>query len=174
MTHKEIIKQAIRFDHKPARLLFLTNWLEDINWHSENALFIERNITPDIQTYLDEVQWLLIALNPNDYSNGFVEQYRKELEPYIEIIIKQKKHNRGSYSLPCGRVIDESSLYDLKQAHKSVSVVSRITGWGIGDGWKNTFGEKFVEEIEEMLASFEKEDEEREKQHAAYLRAFSD
>lgn len=174
MKQKEIIKQAISLDHKPARLLFLTNWLEDINWHSENVLFTERNIDPETQKYLDDVQWLFIAMYPNDYSLGFVEQNREQLEPYIKAIINQKKHNRGSYSLPCGRTIGESSLYDLKQAYRSVSVVSRITGWGLSDGWRSTSGDSFVEELEQMLAEFEEKDEENERTRLAYLKAYSD
>lgn len=175
MTQKTLFKKAITLDSKEARLLFITNWLEDINWHTENRLFCERNIDDSTQKFLDDMRWLFIALNPNDYSDGFVQDHREELEPYIKAVISSKTHNRGAVTLPCGRTISESTLWDFKQAQKSFSVFSRLTGYGLTTkDWNHTSGIEFVQELEEILASFEESDREREEVHNAYLRAYAD
>jgi hypothetical protein len=174
MNQKELLKQAIRFDSKEARLLFITNWLEDINWHSENALFAERNIDEFTSRFLDDVQWLLMALNPSNYCDSFIADHAEELAPYRKAILDSKTHNRGTITLPCGRSFGESTLFDLKRAQSGFSFFAHLTGYGLADGWEHTSGIEFVKEIEDILHSFEAEDEERAAVHAAYARAYAD
>jgi hypothetical protein len=174
MNQKDLLKRAINFDNKEARLLFITNWLEDINWHSENKLFGERNIDEFTEHFLDGVQWLLMALNPGNYCDSFIANHEKELAPYRKAILNSKTHNRGTITLPCGRSIGESTMFDLKRAQNGFSFFSHLTGYGLCEGWNNTTGIEFVKELEEILHSFDAEDEERANVHAAYARAYAD
>ncbi len=46
MTYKEILKTLLNqhylvSDNYKAKVLLISLWLEDINWHTDNALFIE-------------------------------------------------------------------------------------------------------------------------------------
>jgi len=61
MTQKEAIKNilgSISLEH--FRALFISNWLEDINWHSENKLFCEQYMNEGMVKY-----WIKVSEQKN-------------------------------------------------------------------------------------------------------------
>lgn len=168
-TQKELIKNAIGGLHPVARKYFIYAWLEDINWHSENTKFCERNFTKEENDQCSGLELLMIALHPSSYSKGFVNDHAADLVVYKDAYIKAGEH--GLVHFPNGTYATPTLVRDFKTAMEFQKALSYMTGWGInGDGWDATSGEAFVMELEGILMGFIKEDEEKEKVAEAYRR----
>lgn len=168
-TQKELIKNAISHLHPVARKYFIYAWLEDINWHSENKLFVDRNFTKEENDQCSGLEMLMIALHPRSYSKGFVDSNAEELIKYNNAA--NKAGERGLIHFPNGTYASQDLVRDFKTAQEFQKALSYMTGWGInGDGWEATSGEAFVMELEAILMGFIKEDIEKEKVAEAYRR----
>lgn len=151
MTQKQALKNLLNYLPYDFRLLWLSNWLEDINWHSECNLLWERNQYHD-KAKMEALELIKYANDPAGYSYGFVQNNLKSLDPIIlSELIKIKDTGNGMIS---GVFITSQDLIDLRKAETQYNTFNYIWGWGITNAdWTDTAGDKFILELEEILKS---------------------
>jgi hypothetical protein len=154
MTQKQALANLLRtISWKPARYQLVSNWLEDINWHTENGMLCDR--VPDVhKEMLEKLQHFDYASRPCKYSYQFIQglKIKGELDEYKQAV---EQFNTGSYN---GGVIiehelfDRMSIYDFQKAQDSYSVFACIFGWGLKTKeWGNTSGIAFVLELIDII-----------------------
>lgn len=137
------------------KLLLVSNWLEDINWHKEN--------TELMQTYKFRNQikmQMLETLNYlthkySNYSTQFIQelevhlQKTGEYELYMELLRAITERGRGVMK---GEMIDRDDVYQYART-MSYSQFSYMFGWGIdGADWTSKgHGSEFVKELFEVI-----------------------
>lgn len=174
MTQKEAIKNILETIETPAfRKEFIYQWLKDINWHREAALFAEQ--TPEEQRALiNEYQKLDYILNASGYSADFVYNWMDE----HDVTYNDARVAHLSMSNYNGRLtlnIDGLDHYfSVSQARdfsviREYKTINHIWGWGLDKSWQsNGQGQAFVNELWAMLAEFEPMDTERVRVANAY------
>lgn len=153
-SQKQALKNALAtIDSEMVKKSLISQWLEDINWHSENGLFIERNIDKEDERELDILQEVDYVLNPGAYSQRFISEFLKSPEAENIIEAKRQAEEQGTQGIIYnGKYLSENLILDYRQAKKLYSSFSALFGWGLDmDDWKATKGEDFVAELEDLL-----------------------
>jgi len=125
LSQKEALENLLEsFDGalvRPLRLLFLSYWLEDINWHTENRLLWEmtaEGVTKAAQEIADRTNEI----------NGLTDP-RMTIAGY-----------------PCDRSM---LVYDLKKVNY-YHAFNIIFGWGLDNSFVKTQGPELVDELMRM------------------------
>lgn len=153
-SQKQALKNALAtIDSSVVKKSLISQWLEDINWHYENGLFCERNINESEEKELNVLQEVDYVLNPGNYCQRFISEFRHSSEARRIVDAKQRAEEEGTQGLIYnGKYLSENLILDYRQAKKLYSSFSALFGWGLDkDDWKATKGEDFVAELEDLL-----------------------
>jgi len=138
MTQKQALKSlldtAFGVSNKNFKLVFITKWLEDINWHMENKIVWNR-LGKHQQKFIEVI---------DDYEFGDSEDGMKH-GTNKEVVLG------GPYGF---RFTRDMLNYEIKKTN-FYSAFSMIYGWGIDNSFEHTTGEKFVDELLELLETYE-------------------
>lgn len=154
MTQKEALANMLDTLSYDFRILLITNWLEDINWHAENRMFQER-----VQ-YKNEnaMQWFennKTLINPGTYCSKYaIEKNKAATASQVQEV--DELLSKGLTSTSYG-IINSTMVHDFKKAETYYNAFNTIFGWGISsDGWNTRgIGKEFVDELIEMLENFQ-------------------
>lgn len=144
MNQKEGLKAILDIiENKRFKLYFLTKWLEDINWHSENALLIDKHFDEHTSLMFDLMENLAICANEKHYSVNHYNQLEvtPEIKAALDII------RAGKVAPIHGFAIDRSLLLDYLRVNELVRAYNYIYGWGLDSSFKEHTGEKFINEL---------------------------
>ena len=122
MTQKEALVNIFEaLDGPFARSLrfgFITEWLEDINWHKEHGMICD-TLNPLITKTWYEIK-------------GKEEELKNSIEPRVSIAGVAVERSQLLYEL---RKVDYYHAFNL------------IFGWGLDTSWKSTMGQEFIDEL---------------------------
>lgn len=157
MTQKEALKNlAVGLPHD-IRLLLVSNWLEDINWHRENGILMEKHsfIQPKKMAVLEILNYLMREYN---FYAPFIKQLKENLE---------KEGKLEMYELTVKKIVAGESVYldshtydvqDLANYARTnwYQAFSYMYGWGINSkDWNSEGkGEAFAEELYNDVINF--------------------
>lgn len=138
MTQKQAIKTMLEtaFELPHFRLVFISKWLEDINWHSENRMLYNKVAKP-YQDFMDDAERYEFGTNPGDmnYEDG------------SKTIWLCRRY---------GLRFERAMLnYEIKKTN-FYAAINMLYGWGLDNSWDSTTGEKFVDELIEMVFTKQK------------------
>lgn len=149
-TQKQSLKNLI--EHLPSdfRFILISEWLEDINWHSEHSLLVEKYRFRNG----DKMDWLYnmrFANDPASYSYEYVTKELKNIKP--ELLTQLADVKKGEKIIIGHDIISSSDLSNWQFATRNYQPFSYIYGWGIdNDGWNSKgTGEEFVNELLEII-----------------------
>lgn len=160
LTQKQGIKNFLEgIDSKLIRKHFVCEWLEDINWHGECAAIRETFSQPE-KRLLDELHKVDVILNPGQYAAMYVRSSLWELPKETVEKVKDwwfSNIQRSSmlileYTSQPATVITDDLYYGYKRCH-GYSAFNYIFGWGLDASWENTQGQKFVDELLQLIES---------------------
>lgn len=181
MTQKEAIKNLIQtFNNKFNAKVFISNWLEDMNWHTENGLFCETFTEEENRKY-EQLTNINYIYSSSKYSQEFVDNF-KQTEPgkaIVEAIREAKENKRDRIYLKDGRFpysFTFNQLHDFNKAETFYTCFNYIWGWGtIPSEWlSGASGQKFVDELLEMINTyFDKKEVDDEATREAYAIAYN-
>lgn len=136
---------------------FVTSWLEDINWHSENTLLLE-HITKEDKAEIDRLQMQHYA----HYSQNYSEEFIQSLQLNEEFMEAKKFGNKYN-----------DDLYEFDKANQFYGVMSKLTGWGFNtNDWYCTSSQKLVDDLLSLINNRLKEIEDIEKEKEATRQAY--
>lgn len=149
MTQKEALKRALEYNTHIAKIAFVLEWLEDINWHTERSILVER-LTAGEVAKLTLLERLNVLAQPQQYN----ETWRNDPEVKAEIA----KHGEAYERLKAvglltydDAAVTKQELQDYGVAHGSYSFFSKLWGWGLDNSWADCNGEKLVDELVEII-----------------------
>ncbi len=154
MTQKQAVANILQtINWKPARYQLVMNWLEDINWHTENAMIAEKLTESEAKT-LNLLEEFDYALRPSNYSYSFIQDHKEELKKYDKSVDDYHKSipaHLGDIYLGGNEISDFHNAQDLYRG------LSYIWGWGLTTtDWKDTQGKAFTDELLEVIDDPEK------------------
>lgn len=153
-SQKEALKnlmQGMSWDYK---LLLVSNWLEDINWHKENHELMQtykfRN-----QIKMQIMETINYITHEYNYAHQFIEELKEHLNKtgemgmYQEALLDIRENGRSFIK---GQMIDSQDLYEYART-MWYSPFSYMFGWGINtkDWTSEGSGTAFVKELYELI-----------------------
>lgn len=151
MTQYQSFKQITNsLKSQTAKVAFASNWLEDINWHTENRMLLE-SIPERMQEELTVLLQLYIAQNKSSYSESAFDALRKTYEITPDILRSAQKLSENKTVSVRGIIVNSYTFYEYKRAHNEYTTLSTIYGYGIDNSFKNTSGEALVEDIKNII-----------------------
>ena len=176
MTQKEAIKNIIEsMDNRLCSIIFVSNWLEDINWHSENTMLVEK-LSKEQTDKWEVMRNLNYIIHSSNYSDVFVDEFKQteEAKLYIEAVRYTKENKANGYWVRLNRwnnFISKDEMFSYNKAETFYNCFNYIWGWGITtpDWVSGGSGQKFVDELWEMITNHY---DEKEKQDELTRRAY--
>ena len=150
MTQLQAINNIIDTFSPLCRAIFISDWLEDINWHKENRLFVEA-LPKDWTNKWEILHELSMARNEAHHSL----QHRIHLKEsgYFSDEAKKAIENinvDGSVYFK-GHRIDSENLYDYERTQKMYQALNYIYGWGLDASIPEHEGQKMVDFLMELV-----------------------
>lgn len=149
VTQKQAILNIIEtMDSEACMYQFLSNWLEDINWHTENTKLIQ-SLPDGVKKRADDMEELDYIIHSGNYSKSFVEVFKVN-NPETVKAVEQGNDNGIHYK---GSFYSRNTLDDFRKAQQFYSPLCYIYGWGIitADWTSGGSGDEFVAELKAMV-----------------------
>lgn len=154
MTQKEALQNLINsFDNELMAKLFVYNWLEDINWHSEASRF-EEYINDYDKQELEDLKDINIVLNPSSYDYTYVSEFIDDKSNvYLVDAVKKARENKTSYVIYNDATYSLSLVREFNKAETMYQTFNYIFGWGTNNNEWNSkgIGIEFVMELLDMI-----------------------
>ena len=172
MTQKQAVKNIIEaFDNRLIAKHFISNWLEDINWHTENGLLGD-SFTKEDDIKIEALSELNCILNSSDYSESYIDEFKEtETGKKAQEAINYAKTYKSDIFHYRGYGFSKNMLFEFRRAEAFYICLNYIFGWGIDttDWTSGGSGKAFVDELLEMVNSlFDKKEKEAEANRKAY------
>ena len=152
MTQKQFIANILRsMDFKLARYVFIIDWLEDINWHTECSM-INNLMEPEEAKKVDLLREFDYALRPSNYSSAFINDIKNDLVKYNEACELYNKPFYNGYVSLGEYSFSKDQLYSFHNAIDFYKGMNYGFGWGlITSEWKAIQGQEFVDELVDLI-----------------------
>jgi len=151
VTQKQAILNIIEtMDSEPCMYQFLSNWLEDINWHGENTKLIQ-SLPDGVKKRADDMEELDYIIHSGNYSKTFIAEFIAT-HPETVRAVEEGDGNGIHYN---GSFYSRNTLDDFRKAQQFYSPLCYIYGWGITttDWTSGGSGDEFVAELQSMVKS---------------------
>ena len=149
ITQKQGLKNILQGLSHDFRLLFVYNWLEDINWHTEASYLAEI-------AYNDpgKMEWLELIKYVNDpgaYSYEYVQEQVAKLPKAALIQLQMVKESKQVVPVN-GTLVNKEDLIYMRRA-ENYSPFCYTFGWGLDkkDWTSDGYGRPFVDELLEII-----------------------
>lgn len=161
MNQREMLETFISYMNHDMRLIFVNDWLEDMNWHGESEELRQFHMETEMVERWGVYEKMQIAINRNSYSKSHFDGLDKDmlLAPYIMAvehmrewdwcdIVENGKHYR----------VNREEMMDYNMTQEFYKAMSYAFGWGIDSScWKSGgSGTAFVKELVEMIETVKK------------------
>lgn len=151
MTQQEALENLIRTLPPLFRAIFLADWLEDMNWHSERQLFVDK-MPQDWKTRWDIYHELHIASVENQYSKkhaDFLKEQGYFSDKSKEALATIRENENVFFN---GYLIDRVDLVNYAQTQDFYKGMNYIFGWGVKTNeLKETHGQKMADWLWELV-----------------------
>jgi hypothetical protein len=149
MDQLEALKQLLRFETRDNKRVFICEWLEDINWHTECRMVREN--TPEYFNELwDKMDRLYLVANEKSFTlshwNGIKDDYTKP-EDYEDL----EKLRAGKLVFCNHNAISREMFYSFEKMKNSYSTFSAIWGYGLDGSLGGLEKSDFVAKMEEII-----------------------
>lgn len=154
-TQKTLLGELLESKTDTLKKIFIYEWLEDINWHSEANEFFTIYFSDYDRREYEVLQNLKLAAVPFSYPESYIEspEVQQTIRKNLAILEEGRKSiGRTIYMTPNGAVADEL-LRDFIKIDTEMRTFNKMTGWGIdNDGtWESTgVGAAFVVELAKL------------------------
>jgi hypothetical protein len=151
-TQQQALSELCKGFRPFIRRVFIYEWLEDINWHSEAKILCDGFSDPEAEL-VGHLKKLHIAKNEYNYSVKHFQEFKEslQLEQYMKVLqdIRQKE---GSFFIN-GCFVSPDVIREFERAMHAYNIVAYIYGWGIHQDEFNGHirGKAFVDELESII-----------------------
>lgn len=137
MNQKEALQALLdSFSAELPKKVLICEWLEEINWHKESALFLQKAFTESESISYNKMERMHIALKKDSYT---VKHYDYLLTNNLvnnedEQDVQKLRSEGQPLILPQGTIsgaISKDKFYDYCHAVEASRVFCNIYGWGI-------------------------------------------
>lgn len=158
LTQKQAVKQILDgFRHEMVKYAFVSEWLQDINWHTENRMWYERQMPKLYEEQEIKAMKLYLLQREDcykkDHWDHIVETYKITEQDREDL---ERIKNGDSIMLwESNTVVDLDLVNDYARMMGAYSTLNHIYGWGINmdkvGGWKHDSGHNLLDEIELLI-----------------------
>jgi hypothetical protein len=145
MKQKKALKNVIDYYNPCIKKFFISEWLEDINWRSENGLFNKQHVT-DIEHRRIKI---LSDLHLAKYTRSDPIEYIADQESTVINYRNLLDSDDKIYLVGDQITISTEELRDFHRARKEVRTFSKVFGWCIcNEDWNSRGASaEFVNEL---------------------------
>lgn len=133
MTQLEALKNVVEsIDNKVLQVIFLGDWLEDINFHKE-AAEVRGWLSPVQNAWYEELHKLHIARRENMYSATHYEGLKNDgyTSDIHEKAVQCMRERSNAVAFVNHYAFSESDLFNIKLVSDMVRGLNYIWGWGV-------------------------------------------
>jgi hypothetical protein len=153
MTQQEHLKHYLEFSSRFEKIVFIHEWLEDINYHTEAAMILAMATDRELKM-LNDLFHLHIASNESSYKKERWNYFLKNNILDTDAIKAYQDYREvgNEYIVYRGANYKDSDLIGYRNIQDSFNVFSKIFGFGIENEWCSN-KESFVESLKEIIST---------------------